>query len=127
VASHRVGAADVGPDQGTTGSGVGQRLIPVEPMSIVLNIGISPNWQTIDTSTLIFPLEMLIDYVKVYQRKGQTNVGCDPPSFPTMDHINNRMDAYTSESSVSTLTLSFADDAMFRSQHDDLELGQAQK
>ncbi|KAG6829762.1 suppressor of kre null, partial [Arthromyces matolae] len=66
-------------------------------MSIVLNIGISPNWQTIDLSTLIFPAEMLIDYVRVYQRKGQTNVGCDPAAFPTKDYINNHLDAYTSE------------------------------
>jgi hypothetical protein len=30
--SHRVGAGAVGPDQGEDGSGVGQRLIPEEPM-----------------------------------------------------------------------------------------------
>ena len=30
--SHRVGATAVGPDQGPDGSGVGQRLIPEEPM-----------------------------------------------------------------------------------------------
>ena len=36
-----MGAAAVGPDQGSTGSGVGQRLIPEEPMSIILNLGIS--------------------------------------------------------------------------------------
>jgi hypothetical protein len=34
-------APAVGPDQGTGGSGVGQRLIPEEPMAIVLNLGIS--------------------------------------------------------------------------------------
>jgi len=39
--SHRVLAAAVAPDQGTDGSGVGQRLIPEEPMSIVLNLGMS--------------------------------------------------------------------------------------
>ena len=32
----RVGASALGPDQdGTTGSGVGQRLIPVEPMASI--------------------------------------------------------------------------------------------
>lgn len=36
-----MGAAAVGPDTGTGGSGVGQRLIPEEPMSIVLNLGMS--------------------------------------------------------------------------------------
>ncbi|KAG6907629.1 hypothetical protein DXG01_008165 [Tephrocybe rancida] len=95
VQSHRLGASAVGPDQGPTGSGVGQRLIPLEPMSIVLNLGMSPNWQTIDLSTLVFPAEMLIDYVRVYQRKGVTNVGCSPRDFPTKDYIDNHMDAYT--------------------------------
>ena len=34
-------APAVGPDQGTGGTGVGQRLIPEEPMAIILNLGIS--------------------------------------------------------------------------------------
>ncbi|KAF8339430.1 beta-glucan synthesis-associated [Amanita rubescens] len=76
--SYRLGASAVGPDTGTNGTGVGQRLIPEEPMSIVLNLGISPNWQTIDLTTMIFPAELRIDYVRVYQRKGSKNVGCDP-------------------------------------------------
>jgi Beta-glucan synthesis-associated protein (SKN1). len=37
----RMGAAAVGLDQGADGSGVGRRLIPEEPMAIVLNLGIS--------------------------------------------------------------------------------------
>jgi len=39
-----MGTAAVGPDQGTGGTGVDQRLIPEEPMSIVLNLGISGAW-----------------------------------------------------------------------------------
>jgi len=39
--SHRVLASAVAPDQGDGGSGVGQRLIPEEPMSIVMNLGMS--------------------------------------------------------------------------------------
>lgn len=41
----QMGASAVGPDQGAGGSGVGQRLIPVEPMAIVLNMGISRAFQ----------------------------------------------------------------------------------
>jgi beta-glucanase (GH16 family) len=41
TSSVRMGASAVGPDQGDGGSGVGQRIIPVEPMSIVINLGIS--------------------------------------------------------------------------------------
>ncbi|KAH9896744.1 beta-glucan synthesis-associated [Cubamyces lactineus] len=94
-ATVRLGASAMGPDQGPDGSQVGQRLIPEEPMSIVLNLGISKNWQTIDLSTMIFPAVMQIDYVRVYQRKGQTNVGCDPPNYPTADYINSHMEAYS--------------------------------
>lgn len=78
-----------------TGSGVSDRLVPEEPMSIILNLGISSNWQDIDTSTMIFPAEMLVDYVRVYQRSQGMNVGCNPPGYPTNDYINNHIEAYT--------------------------------
>ncbi|KIM38469.1 glycoside hydrolase family 16 protein [Hebeloma cylindrosporum] len=93
--SHRVLASAVAPDQGVGGSGVGQRLIPEEPMSIILNLGISPNWQNIDLSTMMFPAEMKVDYVRVYQRKGQTNTGCNPKEYPTTKYINDHLAAYT--------------------------------
>ena len=54
------------------------------------------NWQDIDLTTMVFPAEMLIDYVRVYQRDGETNVGCDPPDYPTQDYINNHYSAYSS-------------------------------
>ena len=43
-----------------------------------------------------FPAEMLVEYVRVYQRKGQTNIGCDPPNFPTANYIQNHLDTYSS-------------------------------
>ena len=39
--SYRLGTSAMAPDTGPDGSQVGQRLIPEEPMSIVLNLGIS--------------------------------------------------------------------------------------
>jgi hypothetical protein len=45
-----------------------------------------------------FPSEMLVDYVRVYQRKGHTNIGCDPPDYPTSDYINRHPDTYGSKS-----------------------------
>ncbi|KAG0701829.1 beta-glucan synthesis-associated [Suillus ampliporus] len=94
VQSARLGAGALGPDPLPNGTGVSQRLISVEPMSIVLNLGISPDWQTIDLNTMIFPAEMRVDYVRVYQRTGQTNVGCSPTDYPTKDYINRHMDSY---------------------------------
>lgn len=46
---------------------------------------------------MVFPAEMLVDYVRVYQRDGETNIGCNPPDYPTADYINNHFDAYASE------------------------------
>ena len=59
---------------------------------------LADNWQPIDTSTMLFPGVMLVDYVRVYQRSDQTNVGCSPEDYPTADYINNHHDAYTSMS-----------------------------
>ncbi|KAJ7211437.1 beta-glucan synthesis-associated [Mycena rebaudengoi] len=95
VQSARVGAGALGPDMGTDGSQVGRRLIPLEPMSIVLNLGISKNWQDIKLETMVFPAEMLVDYVRVYQRDGETNIGCNPSDFPTTDYIKAHYEAYS--------------------------------
>ncbi|GAA6064087.1 hypothetical protein JCM10212_003445 [Sporobolomyces blumeae] len=74
---------------------IGQRLISEEPMSIILNLGISSSFQTINYGQLKFPGKMLIDYVRVYQREGSENVGCDPPDYPTSDYINKHLNAYS--------------------------------
>ena len=44
---------------------------------------------------------MKIDYVRVYQRKGQTNTGCNPKDYPTADYIKNHLQAYTGAFCVS--------------------------
>ena len=120
VPTGRVGAAAFGPDPLPDGTGVGQRLISVEPMvrqsshqpsrhrirmffsqAIIMNLGISNSWQVVDPTTMVFPSYMYIDYVRVYQRHGtprQDGVGCDPPNFPTMDYIARHADAYYSAS-----------------------------
>lgn len=45
---------------------------------------------------MVFPTEMLVDSVRVYQRDGETNVGCNPPDYPTQDYINNHTIRYSS-------------------------------
>jgi len=40
------------------------------------------NWQNIDLSTMMFPSEMKVDYIRVYQRKGHMNTGCNPKDYP---------------------------------------------
>jgi len=57
---------------------IGQRPISEEPMGLVLNLAISESFQAVSVPTLHFPALLRFDYVRVYQKKGQTNVGCDP-------------------------------------------------
>lgn len=74
---------------------VGQRLISEEPMYVILNLAISPSFQSLQFDRLEFPGTFLIDYVRVWQKKGQTDVTCDPESHPTADYINKYMEYYT--------------------------------
>ncbi|KAL5483653.1 hypothetical protein ACEPAI_8886 [Sanghuangporus weigelae] len=93
--SFRMGASAMAEDPLPDGSGVGRRLIPEEPMSIILNLAISESFQDVDLTTMTFPAEYLIDYVRVYQRDGEQNVGCSPQGYPTADYINDHLEAYT--------------------------------
>jgi hypothetical protein len=45
---------------------------------------------------MALPGVMLVDYVRVYQREGQENIGCNPKDYPTADYIDRHLDAYTS-------------------------------
>ncbi|GAA5901188.1 hypothetical protein JCM8208_002298 [Rhodotorula glutinis] len=74
---------------------IGQRLISVEPMYIIFNLAISKAFQTPEWGKLEFPGHLQIDYVRVYQRTSDKNVGCDPKDYPTADYINNHMELYT--------------------------------
>ena len=53
-----------------------------------MNLGLSKNFVwNLDLTTPTFPAAMLVDWVRVYQPKGSTNIGCDPKNAPTMDYI----------------------------------------
>jgi beta-glucanase (GH16 family) len=71
------------------------RQIAEEPMSLILNLGISNSWTWIDWDNLVFPSVMRIDYVRWYQKKGEEMVTCDPPGFETTQYIRDHMNAYT--------------------------------
>ncbi|KAG2736518.1 hypothetical protein G9P44_000608 [Scheffersomyces stipitis] len=74
---------------------VGWRQISKEPMSIIMNFGISNNWAYIDWPSLVFPATFRIDYVRVYQPPDQVNVGCDPEDYPTYDYIQSHLNIYS--------------------------------
>lgn len=73
---------------------IGWRRMSKEPMSIIVNLGISNNWAYIDWNSLQFPVTMRVDYIRVYQPKDQVNIGCDPPGYPTQNYIKKHQKMY---------------------------------
>lgn len=71
------------------------RQVSEEPMSLILNLGISNSWTWIDWERLVFPAVMRVDYVRWYQKAGETMVTCDPPGFETTKYIKDHINAYT--------------------------------
>lgn len=61
-------------------------MIPNEPMSLVMNTAIGTwNGGLPATDAKHWPAAMYVDYVRVWQH--ETNVGCDPPDYPTKRYI----------------------------------------
>lgn len=48
----------------------------------------SENFGVVDVAHLTFPVHMRVDYIRVYQPKDATNIGCSPRDFPTEAYIN---------------------------------------
>lgn len=84
---------------------IGQRLVSEEPMSLILNLGISNNWVDINWAALKFPTVMRVDYVRWYQKEGEESVTCDPPGYETTEYIKNHHEAYNNPN----YTVSFCD------------------
>jgi len=82
--------------EGDSSTNISSRIIPEEPMSIILNLGMAPSFQQQDYAHMQFPAKMYVDYIRIYQRSGLSNsLTCDPPNRPTMDYIANHDNAYT--------------------------------
>ncbi|KAF9056531.1 glycoside hydrolase family 16 protein [Panaeolus papilionaceus] len=75
--------------------GISARPVPQEPMYLIMNLGMSLNFGHVDLEHLVFPTTMRVDWIRVYQPKGNINVGCDPVDFPTAAYINQYIEAYT--------------------------------
>ena len=92
---------------------VGQRIVSEEPMSIVLNLGLSNSWTSIDWSHLKFPATMRVDYVRWYQREGQEMTTCDPPGWETTKYIEEHPKAYMNPNLTVSSTAAAADVAFY--------------
>ncbi|KAI4102444.1 MAG: hypothetical protein L6R37_004383 [Teloschistes peruensis] len=76
---------------------VGQRTIPTEPMSIVMNFGMAAGFSALNLTglTTLMPATMRFDYVRIYQDPDSKSVTCDPPGYPTTEYISSHMKAYS--------------------------------
>ncbi|KAA8904171.1 beta-glucan synthesis-associated [Sphaerosporella brunnea] len=77
---------------------IDQRDVSREPMSIILNLGLSNSWTWIDWTNLMPHLvegtTMYIDYVRIYQKEGEESITCDPTGYPTTSYIKEHPKAY---------------------------------
>ena len=87
----RMNGAAVGPN-----GNIGQRLIPVEPMSIIFNVGMGTSFAFVDFVGLskLYPAKMTVDWIRIYQPNGGQSVTCDPPGYETTDYIARHPVAY---------------------------------
>ncbi|KAI4178455.1 MAG: hypothetical protein L6R41_008379, partial [Letrouitia leprolyta] len=75
---------------------VGQRTIPQEPMSIIMNFGMAAGFSALNLTGLtpLMPATMRFDYIRIYQDPDSKSVTCDPPGYPTTEYIASHPKAY---------------------------------
>ncbi|RHZ45797.1 SKN1/KRE6 family beta-glucan synthesis-associated protein, partial [Aspergillus thermomutatus] len=74
---------------------IGQRMIPLEPMSVVMNLGMAYNFAAINDSIRNYmPGIMRFDYIRIYQDPDNISVTCDPPGYETTEYIAKHPRAY---------------------------------
>lgn len=82
---------------------IGQRPIPQEPMTLIMNLGMADNFAEIFLGNLVkeLPAYLRFDYVRIYQDPDDVSVTCDPPGFPTTEYISNHPEAYNNPNKTS--------------------------
>jgi beta-glucanase (GH16 family) len=75
---------------------VGKRVIPEEPMSLIINFGMSNGFSAINLTGIgnSLPATMRIDYIRIYQDEGNELITCDPPGYPTTKYIEEHPEPY---------------------------------
>ncbi|EPS28235.1 putative cell-wall beta-1,6-glucan active enzyme [Penicillium oxalicum 114-2] len=74
---------------------VGQRMIPLEPMSMIMNLGMADNFAPQNKSIREYmPAYLRFDYVRIYQDPDDISVTCDPPGYETTSYIKEHLKAY---------------------------------
>ena len=92
VPAWKLDARAIGPN-----GNVGQRVIPMEPMAVVMNFGMSTGFSAINLTGIesTLPATMRFDYVRIYQDESKKSMTCDPEGYETTSYIANHKEAYT--------------------------------
>ncbi|KKK24335.1 putative beta-1,6 glucan synthetase (Kre6) [Aspergillus rambellii] len=81
---------------------VGQRVIPMEPMSIVMNLGMAWNFAPINKRIEEYmPAYMRFDYIRIYQDPDNMSMTCDPNGYETTEYIAQHPVAYNNMNKTS--------------------------
>ena len=75
---------------------VNQRTIPEEPMSVIMNFGMSTGFSALNLTGLapLMPATMRFDYIRIYQDPSSESITCDPEGYETTTYINEHYDVY---------------------------------
>lgn len=76
---------------------VGQRVLPEEPMALIVNFGMSNGFAALNLTGLapLMPATMRLDYIRIYQDEDSPMMTCDPPGFETTSYIKNHPEPYS--------------------------------
>ena len=90
IKTWKVLADAVGPN-----GNVGQRVMPEEPMALILNFGMSSGFAALNMTGLgaLMPATMRVDYIRIYQ-DGDGELTCDPEGYPTTPYIAQHPEPY---------------------------------
>jgi beta-glucanase (GH16 family) len=83
---------------------VAQRVLPYEPMAIIMNLGMSNSFVNINFTGIapLLPAKMRFDYVRIYQDPNAGgSVTCDPNGYPTTEYIAQHGVAYNNPNKTS--------------------------
>ncbi|RJE17600.1 Beta-glucan synthesis-associated protein [Aspergillus sclerotialis] len=74
---------------------IGHRTIPVEPMALIMNLGMGESFaQADDGIEELMPAFMRFDYIRIYQDPDNVSVTCDPEGYETTEYIKKHAKAY---------------------------------
>jgi len=93
VHTWKVLGSSVGPN-----GNIGQRVIPEEPMSVIVNFGISTGFAQLNLTGLgpLMPATMRLDYIRIYQGDDD-EMTCDPEGYPTTEYIAKHPKPYNNQ------------------------------